>query len=296
MTDLIYLNGDFVPLGEAKVSIMDRGLLFGDGVYEVIPAYGGRMFRLEQHLSRLDRSLAGIRMQNPLGHADWERALTGLSAQLPGQDQNLYLQVTRGAYGDRAHAIPEHIDATYFAYTRPARERDPAIAADGVSVVTAKDIRWDRCDLKTITLLANVLAVQEAKDRGADEAVLIRDGQVLEGASSNLFMVVDGTILTPPKGPKLLPGVTRDLVLELAEQNGLPWHEADIPAEQLSSADELWLTSSTREVMPVTRLDDVPVGDGRPGPVWRRMDELFGHYKDMLRQAARDQEGRGSAD
>lgn len=286
--ELVFLNGGFVPLADAKVSIMDRGLLFGDGVYEVIPAYGGRMFRLQQHLDRLDRSLAGIRMSNPLSHDTWREALERLAAQLPGQDQHLYLQVTRGAYGTRSHAIPEHVEATCFAYTKAAQERDPAIAVNGVSVVTAKDIRWDRCDLKTVTLLANVLAVQEAKDRGADEAVLIRDGWVLEGASSNLFLVVGDTIITPPKGPKLLPGVTRDLVLELAEHHGLPWREADVPAAQLRDAGELWLTSSTREVMPVTRLDDAPVGDGRPGPVWQRMNDLFGAYKAQLRQAALD--------
>jgi len=281
----VYLNGEFLPGAQACVPVMDRGLLFGDSVYEVIPCYAGRPFRLEQHLERLDHSLAAIRLPNPLSREAWRRLLERLAAQLPGQDQQLYLQVTRGAYPTRDHRLPEHPRPTVLAMTSPLNPHRADYGERGISAITVPDIRWQRCDIKATSLLGNVLMRQQAVDAGADEAILIRDGEALEGTATSLFLVRDGGLVTPPKGPHLLPGVTRDLVLELAQAHGIPWAEAAIPVAQLGSADEIWLTSSTREVAPVTRLDGRPVGDGRPGPLWRRMHALFRACRQQLRQA-----------
>jgi D-alanine transaminase len=276
---LVYLNGDYVPLNEAKISVLDRGFLFGDGVYEVIPVYGGRPFRLDEHLRRLDHSLAGLRMASPLSDAEWaalfDRLIDGTD------DQYIYLQVTRGAAPKRDHAIPADIEPTVFAMCSPSAP----IPAEGIRAVTVDDIRWRRCDIKAITLLANVLLRQEAVDRGAAEAILVRDGRVTEGAASNIFIVKDGVLITPPKSHELLPGITRDLVLELAQANGIAAEERIIRVEELKEAGEIWMTSSTREVLPVIDLDGAPVGDGQPGPLWRRIQTLYKSYKEGLRAA-----------
>lgn len=279
----VYLNGAFLPLEQARVPVLDRGFLFGDGVYEVIPAYGGHLFRLEQHLERLEHSLRAIRMAPPLPHHEWRRTLETLVRQGEG-DQSVYLQVTRGVGATRDHEIPQGIAPTLFAMANPLPEPPPERLAKGVSAITLDDIRWHHCNVKAITLLANVLLKQQAIDAQAAEAILIRDGQVVEGAVSNVFIVQRGRIITPPKGPHLLPGITRDLVLELAAGAGLPWAEAPVSLEGLRQADEVWLTSSTKEVMAVTRLDSTPVADGRPGPLWSRMAQLYQACKQRLRQ------------
>jgi len=286
----VYLNGRFLPQDQACVPVTDRGFLFGDSVYEVIPAYGGAPLRLEQHLARLDRSLAAIHMTNPLSHPQWGEVLAGLLAQLPGEDQQLYIQITRGAPPERKHAIPEGLAPTVLATTRALPGRDPALVQQGITAITLDDIRWQRCDIKATTLLANVLAHRHAREEGADEAILVRDGQALEGTASNLFMVSHGLLITPPTGNCILPGITRDLVLELAEEEGIPYAEAAIATADLEQAEEIWLTSSTREIRPVTRLNGKPVGDGVPGPQWRRMDQLLDAYKARLRLRARDGE------
>ena len=284
----VFLNGEFLPLDQARIPVLDRGFLFGDGVYEVIPAYGGRLFRLEQHLDRLGNSLRAIRIEQPHGHGEWRQILERLLAANDGSDQSIYLQVTRGAHTKRDHAIPPGLQPTVFAMATPIAAPNPAIAERGIHAVTREDIRWHRCDIKAVTLLAAVLLRQEAADEDAMEAILVRDGLATEGAASNLFIVQDGVIVTPPKGADLLPGITRDLVLELAVKEGLAHREVPITREQLEQADEVWLTSSTREVMPVTRLDGRSVGDGRPGPVWRRMSALYRAYKEHLRTAHSD--------
>ncbi|WP_428608493.1 D-amino acid aminotransferase [Sedimenticola sp.] len=278
----IYLNGRFLPLEEATIPVMDRGFLFGDGVYEVIPCYGGRLFRLEHHLQRLDNSLHAIRMQNPLTRPEWQALLDRLTAQLPGSDQSIYLQITRGSSGKRDHAIPPQISPTVFVMTQPAIYPDATTLATGIKAVTHQDNRWLRCDIKAITLLANVLLRSEAMDRGASETILIRDGQATEGATSNLFIVQAGELITPPKSDHLLPGITRDLVLELAQQHGLPYREQAISEAMLHSADEIWVTSSTKEVMAVVMLDHQPVGNGKPGPIYARMAGFYGEYKALL--------------
>lgn len=280
----VYLNGEFLPLAEARISVLDRGFLFGDGVYEVIPAYAGHLFRLPQHLQRLDNSLRAIRMQNPMQTEEWRSLLERIVELRPGEDQSIYLQVTRGAAETRDHAIPEGIAPTVFAMATPIPPVDPAYAAAGIKAITLDDIRWRLCNIKTTALLANVLFRQQAKDEQAMEAILIRDGLATEGAASNLFVVSDGVLVTPPKSRFLLPGVTRDLVLELADNGAAPCQQRDIPEQELMDAEEIWLTSSTKEIMPVTRLNDRPVGDGKPGALFRKMSEIYSEYKERIKK------------
>jgi D-alanine transaminase len=266
---------------------MDRGFLFGDGVYEVIPAYHGRTLRADEHLDRLDHSLAGIRMANPLARADWAAVFERLLAGIPAPRQAIYVQVTRGAPPVRDHRFgPEAPAPTVLAMAKTVPARDPALAERGIAAIVRDDPRWKRCDLKVVSLVAAVLLQQDAADADALETILVRDGLAVEASTSNLFIVRDGCILTPPKDWRLLPGITRDLVLDLAREASLPFEEADIPAETLSQADEVWITSSTREVMPVTRIDDSTIGDGRPGPVWRHIDGLYQAYKARLAAGA----------
>lgn len=280
---LAYVNGDYLPRDEACVPLTDRGLLFGDSVYEVIPAYGARPFRVAHHLARLDRGLDAIGMQNPLDHTAWRGVFERLCAQFPGRDQSIYLQVTRGAYPVRNHVIPDDVRPNVFAYSAPMSARDPAIAEHGISAITLDDIRWHRCDIKATTLLANVLARAQANREGSDEAIMVRDGQAIEGTASNLFVVRDGLLITPPDSPEILPGITRDLVLELAREAGIAFAQATIGLAELESAGEIWLTSSTREIAPVVMLNGKPVGDGKPGEHWRRMDALYQACKERLR-------------
>jgi len=284
----VYLNGSYLPMEDACVSVMDRGFLFGDGVYEVIPAYGGKLFRLSHHLGRLQNSLDGIRLANPFSDDAWQKILNEVLQRNGGQtdagnDQSVYLQVTRGSAAKRDHRFPDSITPTVFAFSNPLPEPDPAGTTQGVAAITLDDTRWQYCAIKAITLLPNVLLRQQAADLDAAEALLIRNGLVIEASASNVFIVRDGTILTPPKSEQMLPGITRDLVLELAEQHALPYRETDISEDVLRQADEVWVTSSTKEIAPVTRLDDKAVGDGLPGPVWQSMIQLFRHYKEAVR-------------
>jgi D-alanine transaminase len=283
MPRIVYLNGTFLPLDQARVSVLDRGFLFGDAVYEVIPAYTRQPFRLHQHLQRLERSLGAIRMSSPLPEDRWHDVLRNLIERNPGENQALYLQVTRGVPDNRDHAIPQDLTATVFAMSNPLPPRAPAIAERGITAITLDEIRWRYCHIKSTNLLANVLLRQTALDREAEEAILVRSSEVTEGAATNVFLVRAGEILTPPKSELLLPGITRDLILELAADADLPHAERPIPERELETADEIWLSSSTREVVPVTRLDGRPVGNGKPGPTWQRMDELFQAYKERLR-------------
>ncbi|HKJ09649.1 MAG TPA: D-amino acid aminotransferase [Gammaproteobacteria bacterium] len=284
----VFLNGSFLPLEQACVSVLDRGFLLGDGVYEVIPAYGGRLFRLDHHLLRLAASLAGIRIPEPMATEQWRTMLAELVARNAGADQSVYLQITRGTAAKRDHHFPDPVNPTVFAMSTPIAPPPDGLDEDGVAAITLDDIRWQHCHIKAITLLPNVLLRQQAVDAGAVEAILIRDGLATEGAASNLFVVRDGTLITPPKGPTLLPGITRDLILELADAHGIPAREVDIPQDQLHDADEVWLTSSTREILPVTRLDERPVGSGAPGPVYGTMAAHYRAYKEAVRRGEAD--------
>ncbi len=282
----LYLNGAFVAPEQATISVMDRGFLFGDGVYEVIPAYAGRPLREREHLQRLDQSLEAIGLEPPLSPAEWASIFQRLLSAAPAADQSLYLQVTRGVALTRDHRFPTAPIPTVLAMAKPMMPRDPVVAAQGVAAVTRDDIRWLRCDIKATALLAAVLLRQAAEEAGAEEAILVRDGWALEGSTSNLFMVRDQRLFTPPKGPLLLAGITRDLVLELAGIAGIPVEERNIGVEELGAADEVWISSSTREVMPVTRLDGTLVGTGRPGSLWQRIDACYQDFKADCRRAA----------
>ena len=284
MSGIVYLNGEYLPAEEARVPVLDRGFIFGDGVYEVIPAYNGKLFRLDEHLQRLDDSLTATRITNPYSNTEWRTILETLLEKNGDGDQSVYLQVTRGI-AVRDHGFPEKITPTVFVMCTPLKPVDNQVRKQGVCAITLEDTRWKHCNIKAITLLPNILLRQEAVDAGCAEAILIRDGLVTEGAASNVFVIRDGRITTPPKGRQLLPGITRDLVVELANKHGLDCVEEDIPAATLTQADEIWLTSSTREILPVTRLDDQPVGDGRPGPVWAKMFAIYQDYKQALRRA-----------
>ncbi|MEA3639023.1 MAG: aminotransferase class IV [Lamprobacter sp.] len=282
----LYLNGAFVAPEQARISVMDRGFLFGDGVYEVIPAYAGRPLREREHLQRLDNSLKGIGLAPPLSPPEWSLIFQRLLSSTPKADQALYLQVTRGVAPNRDHRFPSQPVPTVLAMTKPMKPRDLAVAERGVEAVTRDDIRWLRCDIKATALLAAVLLRQSAEEAGAEEAILVRDGLALEGSTSNLFIVREGRLVTPPKGPLLLAGITRDLVLELADVAGIPHVERNIEIQELRRADEVWISSSTREVMPVTRLDGALVGSGQPGPLWQRIDRCYQDFKADLRRAA----------
>ncbi len=278
MTAQVYLNGEYLPLADAKVSVLDRGFLFGDGVYEVIPAYRGRLFRLEDHVARLNNSLNGIRLPLPLSVTDWEAIFRPLLEN--DIDQSVYLQITRGYAPKRDHGFPEQVVPTIFAMSSELKPF--AGRTSGIKAVTLDDTRWQLCNIKAITLLGNILLRQEAIDQGGAEAILVRNGYVVEGAASNLFAVLDGELITPPKSHEILPGITRDVILELAAANNIPFREDVIALEALENASEVWVTSSIREIVPAVELDGRLIGDGKPGPIWKRMDDLLQAYKTSL--------------
>jgi D-alanine transaminase len=284
---IVYLNGEYLPEEKATVSALDRGFVFADGVYEVIPAYGGHLFRLEQHLQRLDNSLAGIRLANPLDRLQWAEILEEIVKRNRdnNEDLSIYLQVTRGA-AKRDHVFPDQVQQTVFVMATPMSAPPAEQLEKGIAAITHDDIRWRYCHIKSIALLPNTLMRQIAREAGAVEAILYRDDQVTEGAASNVFIVHSGRILTPRKDECLLPGITRDLVLEIAANDGLDYEETDINMQMLGEAEEIWITSSTKEILPVTHLDGQPVGDGKPGPVWRDMLDRYQQYKNKIRTGA----------
>ena len=279
-----FLNGTFLPLEDACVPVMDRGFLFGDGVYEVIPVYAGKLFRLAHHLKRLRNSLDAIRIENPLSADDWESMLDELVSRNEAADQAVYLQVTRGVAEKRDHAFPADCKPTLFAMSTPMAASVDIDSISGTTAITLPDIRWKLCNIKAITLLPNVMLRQQAIDAGTAEAILIKDGYAVEGAASNIFIVKNGLLITPPNGPTLLPGITRDLIIELAANHAVPFREADITEAELFSADEIWLTSSTREISPVTLLDDTVISDGKPGALWKHMINLYQDCKTAIRR------------
>ena len=281
---LVYLNGKYLPLEQACVPVLDRGFIFGDGVYEVFVAYGGRLFRFEQHMQRLQNSLAAVYIANPMTNSQWHDLLLPLLEQFPGRDQSVYLQVTRGV-AKRDHAFPEHVEPTIFAMSTPAADPKPEFLRDGISAVSLPDSRWQNCHIKAISLLPNVLLRHQAEEQGAAEAILIRDGIVTEGSATNVFVVSNGCLLTAAKGPTLLPGITRDLILELARANHIDCAETNISERQLLEAEEVMVSSTLKELFAVTRLNNKAVGSGKPGPVWRRLYDLFQDYKQSVRQS-----------
>lgn len=287
-SQVVYLNGVFVPIEEAYVSVLDRGFLFGDGVYEVIPVYGSHLLRLTKHLQRLQNSLDGIRLQNPLSMAEWRDMLQHLVSRNEGVDQSVYLQVTRGVAPKRDHRFPDEVIPTVFAMSNPLSPVPRDALHAGTTAITLDDIRWRVCNVKATALLANTLLRQQASDRDAGEAILLRDGLVTEGSASNVFIVTGGMLVTPRTSPLLLPGITRDLVLELARIHNIANTERDISEQELRQADEIWITNSTREIVPVLELDGQPVGNGQPGPLWQKMIDIYQDYKQQLRDGKVD--------
>ena len=271
-----YLNGHLLPLTEARISPLDRGFLFGEGVYEVIPVYGGRPLNYPLHRARLMRSLDLIEMPCPIQSDALDLALHQLIEANGSGDLSVYLQITRGASETvRNHIFPQRSTPTVFAMCQSLEPRDAAVARDGVRAITLADERWARCDIKSTSLLANTLARQRASEAGAAEAILTRDGLVTEGAASSAFVIAGGTVMQPPPCPGILPGTTAPFVRALLQEAGIATTTEPITTAQLAHADEIWLASATREVLPVTRLDDEPVGTGTPGPLWRRLDALY---------------------
>lgn len=279
-----YLNGDYLPLDDAKISVLDRGFVFGDGVYELVPVYSMKPFRLEAHLRRLQGSLDGIRLANPHDATGWRERILKLIELQDFADQSLYIQVTRGV-APRDHAFPKDTPPTVFMFAQPLVTATPAQKAAGVCAVTAIDNRWLRCNIKAISLLANILLRQQAVDADCAETIMLRDGFLTEGAASNIFIVKDGVLLAPPPSHLMLTGITYDVVRELAVANGMPHAVRAISEAELRAADEVWMTSSTKEVMPIVRLDGAQVGAGVPGPLARQMDALYQTFKQAVMRA-----------
>ena len=284
-----YLNGRFLPLTEAKVSVLDRGFVFGDGVYELVPVYSRKPFRLDDHLRRLQGSLDGIRLANPHGVAAWRDLILRLVELQNFDDQSIYIQITRGTPVEgqppRDHAFPRDVPPTVFMFAQPLVTATPVQKAAGVCAVSAVDNRWLRCNIKAISLLANILLRQQAVDADCAETLMLRDGFLTEGAASNIFVVKDGVLRAPPPSSLMLTGITYDVVLELAAGHGIPHEVRAISEAEVRSADELWMTSSTKEIMAIVKLDGVPVGAGVPGPLARQMDALYQAFKHRVMRA-----------
>jgi D-alanine transaminase len=284
---LCYLNGEILPLEAARVSPLDRGFLFGDGAYEVIPVYARRPFRLAAHIERLARTLEEIGLPDPHAAAEWARIVAMVIAGNPWEDQSVYLQISRGVdtEGLRRHVFPVRVSPTVFVMSEPLATPTVAQRAAGVAAISAVDYRWLRCDLKTVSLLANCLLRQAAIERGCAETVLFRAGWLTEGAASNIFVVRAGVLLAPPKNHLILPGIGYDVILDLAARHGVPFEVRAIAEAEVRAADELWLSSSTKEVLSIVTLDGVPVGAGRPGPL---AEKMHGWYQDSKNEGGRD--------
>jgi len=286
---VVFLNGKFMPVDEARVPVLDRGVIFGDGVYELVPVYSRVPFRLDEHLARLERSLAAVRIRNPYSRAEWRDIILQLVAKQSFEDQGIYFQVTRGV-AKRDHAFPKDAVPTVFVMSNPLVNPPQELVERGVAAVTAVDDRWHRCDIKSTSLLGNCLLRQVSADAGAAETILFRDGKLSEASASNVFVVKQGAILAPAKSNLILPGITYDVVVDLAQGAGLPLQFRDLPEAEVRAADEIWLTSSSKEVLAVVTLDGKRIGDGRPGPVFRRMYGLYQEFKQKVMRAGKERQ------
>jgi D-alanine transaminase len=279
---LCYLNGEFIAMRDARVSVLDRGFLFGDGIYEAMPVYDGRIFRFDEHLARLNRSLTKIRIANPLSESQWLAHCRRLIAAQPEGDRMIYVQVTRGV-APRNHVMPDDIAPTVFMMCNPLPPGSADQRHKGVACITARDFRWERGDIKSISLLGNVLARQMSADRGALETIMLRDGYLTEASASNVWVVHEGAVLGPPKSEHLLEGIRYELISELCEEEGIAFNLRPIPEADLLAADEIMLSSASKEVLPVTLLDGEPVGHGalrgKPGPVYAKLFEAYQRAK-----------------
>jgi D-alanine transaminase len=286
---MVFLNGKFMPVGEARVSVLDRGFIFGDGVYELVPVYSRIPFRMDEHLARLERSLAAVRIRNPYSRAEWRDIILQLVAKQPFEDQGVYFQVTRGI-AKRDHAFPKDAAPTVFLMSNPLVTPPLELVERGAAAVTAVDDRWLHCDIKSISLIGNCLLRQVSADAGAVETILFRDGRLTEASASNVFVVKGGVILSPPKSNLILPGITFDVIAELAQGAGLPLEFRPVAEAEVRGADEVWVTSSSKEVLAIVTLDGKPVGDGKPGPAFRRMHGLYQEFKQRVMRAGKERQ------
>ncbi len=285
---LVFLNGEYIALCDARVSVMDRGFLFGDGVYEVIPVVGDKLLRQQDHFLRLQNSLDRISLKNPLAIEQWQEIFSRLLAENKNDSRAIYLQISRGVYPLRDLAIkPEEISAdfpaTVFVMVLPVKQVDLSVVSAGIKAITIEDFRWDACDIKSTSLVANVMLRQQATEADVDDAILIKHGYVTEGTASNLFLVVAESLITPPTGHQLLSGITRELVIDLAKDHGIEVIQRPVTQAELFTADEIWLTSSTREIAPVIQLDEHVVSGGQAGPLWHRMTQWYQQNKQVLK-------------
>ncbi len=281
--NIVYLNGKYLPVEQATISVMDRGFLFGDGVYEVIPIFANKLLRPDEHLSRLQNSLNRIGLSNPMSDEEWQKLFSELLDKNAGDDRAIYLQLSRGSYSKRDLSANKDSSPTIFAMVLQVIPPDIDILSAGISVITVDDFRWNACDIKSTSLVANVMLKQQAAEAGVEDAILIKDECVTEGTASNVFVIKDGVLITPPTSRQLLPGITRDLVIEIAENNAIVVEQREINEAELYRADEIWMTSSMREIAPVIKLNNKAVGAGVAGNVWKRMMDLYQQYKQELR-------------
>ncbi|EKD91737.1 MAG: hypothetical protein ACD_29C00411G0002 [uncultured bacterium] len=277
MNNIVYLNGNFIAQNEACVSIMDRGFLFGDGIYEVVPIFDGKPFGFDEHMARMEKSLAAIQIKNPLTHSEWRKILETLVIQNNKKIGNhaLYCQITRGAGETRTHSFSSDLKPTVVAFLTPGSTHSVTELSRGFSAISVDDSRRRDCYIKAIALLPNILHMQEAKLKGAIEAILIRNDETTEGTSSNLFIVKNKKILTPPLSCHILSGITRDLIIRLAKENNISIEEVKITSNMLKTADEIWVTGSVKEICPIVVLNEKPVGDGKVGAIWKQMIQLY---------------------
>ena len=275
---MVFLNGKFLPIEQAMVPVLDRGFIFGDGVYELIPVYSRAPFRMDDHLARLERSLGAVRIKNPYTREKWREIILQLVAQQPWDDQAVYFQVTRGV-AKRDHAFPAGVEPTVFVMCNPLVNPPRELVEKGGIAVSAVDNRWLRCDIKSISLIGNCLLRQVSADAGAQETILFRDGKLTEASASNVFVVKRGVLLSPPKSNLILPGITYDVVTEIAQAGKIPLEFRDITEAEVRNADEVWVTSSSKEILAIVTLDGKPVGDGRPGPLFKRAYALYQEFK-----------------
>jgi D-alanine transaminase len=283
---MVFLNGKLVALEDAKIPVLDRGFIFGDGVYELVPVYSRVAFRLDEHLARLERSLGAASIRNPYSRAQWRSHIYQLIDAQPFEDQGVYFQVTRGV-AKRDHAFPKGVEPTVFMMSNPLTNPPAEQIERGAAAVSAIDNRWLRCDIKSISLIGNVMLRQLSAEAGAAETILFRQGKLTEASASNVFIVKRGVIESPPKGNLILPGITYDVVVELARANAMPLRFKEITEAETRAADELWVTSSSKEILAVVSLDGKKVGNGRPGPVFRRMYQLYQEFKKKVMRAGK---------
>jgi D-alanine transaminase len=282
----VFLNGKLLPVEDAKVSVLDRGFIFGDGIYELVPGYSRVPFRLDEHLARLERSLGETKIRNPYSRTQWREHIHGLIDAQAFDDQGVYFQVTRGV-AKRDHAFPKNVEPTVFMMSNPLVNPPREQVERGGAAVSAPDNRWQRCDIKSISLIGNVLLRQLSAEAEAAETILFRHGNLTEASASNVFIVKRGVIQSPPKSNLILPGITYDVIAELAAANGMPLEFRAVSEAEVRAADEIWVTSSSKEVLAIVELDGKPVGDGRPGPVFRRVYQLYQEFKQKVMRAGK---------